>query len=76
MDAFEETIDLKRFDAIRETLHYLSNRKTYILLEELPNEIKKPFLEFMVGKTIPFIDGKDHFHFTDFMDFYNMLWRR
>lgn len=76
MDISVEYIDIQRFEGIKKELNELYARKSSVLLEELPLELKSSATIFITGKTMSIHNGKPSMHYSDFKQFLDFLWRK
>lgn len=69
-------IDVQRFEVIKRELNQLYARKSPVLLEEVPIELKAAVNTFITGRTMAVYQGKPSIHYGDFIEFFDFLWRK
>ena len=64
---------MRKFTEITPTIHY-TDEYPYILINEIPVELRKEFLKFMNGQTVPYIENA--VFSWDYINFLNKLFGR
>ena len=72
----EEYIDIQRFEEIKKELNSLYARKSNVLWDEIPVELQDSVNNFITGKTMAVYQGQPSIHYSNFVDFFNFLWKR